>query len=193
MLCTGGDSDGASASTTAAPSGSVTAGGSTGQGPSADSAEPSASVEPRLALDTEGLALVVGSGTSALDFGAPRDQVTTVLTSQIGPVATTDQPECGQGPRTALQAGDLITLFDGDTFVGWTLVGPGDPPLTTLAGIGVGSTLAEVLEVYEVSVDADTLGPEFFSRDGQFGGGLTDETPQAKVTRLNAGETCFFR
>jgi hypothetical protein len=146
-----------------------------------------------LALSIDGLVLVVGPSTRRLDFGSTRDQVTALLTSQIGPVTTTDQPECGQGPRTALEAGGLLTLFDGDTFVGWTLTGPDDPPLTTLSGIGLGSTLAEVLEAYDVSVATDTLGPEFYTRDGQFGGGLTNESPQATVTRLNAGETCFFR
>ena len=146
-----------------------------------------------LALSAEGLALVVDAEVRQVEFGADRATITSVLTDRIGPVKTTELAECGQGPRTSLQAGDLVALFDGDSFVGWEARGIGVAPLTTLSGIAVGSTLAEVNGAHEVSVTSDTLGPEFFTRDGQFGGFLTGDAADATVTELHAGETCFFR
>lgn len=147
-----------------------------------------------LAVSIEGLALVDGTGTRPVEFGADRATVSAVLTQYLGPVTSTELPECGQGPRTALATGPFNTLFDGELFVGWSVDGRGRPePPTTLRGIGIGSTLADVQSAYEVSVTTGTLGVEFFTRDGQFGGLLDAEGPGGTVTELHAGETCFFR
>lgn len=190
----GSDASDAGTSTSPASSASPAAsasGAASGSPPSAPSS--TVSTQPALVLTPDGLALVVDATVRPLDFGADRTGVISVMTSQLGPVRTNELPECGQGPRTSLRAGVLVVLFDGDSFVGWQARGVGEPPLATQAGIGVGSTLAEVNAAYEVSVSNDTLGPEFFSRDGQFGGFLTGESPNATVTELHAGETCFFR
>ena len=51
----------------------------------------------------------------------------------------------------------------------------------------MGSTLAEVNGAHEVSVTSDTLGLEFFTRDGQFGGFLTWDAADATVTEAARG------
>ncbi len=187
--CTSG-SPADDATTPASAASSTASAGSDGSNPS-----DSASTESAVVLSISGLSVVAGSTPPrAVDFGADRASVDAVLTSHFGPVTTTDLPECGQGPRTALQAGPLSALFDGESFLGWTLDdSSASPPVLTSEGIGIGSTLAEVEQAYEVSVSTDTIGPEFFTRDGQFGGLLDGDSPSSKVTLLYAGETCFFR
>lgn len=164
--------------------------GTTAPAPTTSSVTPAA--EPVLVLTVDGLALVSGGASRPLDFGTARAAVTAVLAAQLGAVTSADQPECGQGPRTTAEAGAMTVLFDGDRFVGWFVDGAGTS-LTTTSGIGVGSTLAAVQDVYDVSVTEDSLGPEFFTEDGRFGGFLTGTGSGATVTSLHGGETCFFR
>lgn len=196
--CTADDRAGTAGATTASATGSAGTTVATGSAPSA-SADPSgsdtssASVQTTLGLDTQGLRLDDGGTDRVVEFGADRATVTGLLTRYLGPVTTDELPECGQGPRTSLAAGELVTLFDGDSFVGWELRGSSEPPLLLPDGLGIGSTLAELQDAYQVSVEETTLGTEFFTRDGQFGGFLDGTGPTATATRLSARETCYFR
>jgi hypothetical protein len=64
--------------------------------------------------------------------------------------------------------------------------------LTTMDGIGVGSTRAQLLAARPATtVEDSTLGTEFAVAD--MGGLFEDAAPDAKITHLWAGVTCAFR
>jgi hypothetical protein len=148
---------------------------------------------PVLVLEVDGLGVATGASIRHLPFGTDKTTIRTLLTNTVGAPKATDQPECGQGPRTQLDRQGFSALFDGTKFVGWTDSGKGSSKLTTADGIGVGSTLAAVRSSQaDITVTTGSLGPEFTSPGGL--GGILDGTgANAKVTVLYAGESCFFR
>ena len=79
-------------------------------------------------------------------------------------------------------------LFQNDTFQGWFIDEAG---LTTVDGVGVGSTRAALEDSGTVEMTPDsTLGAEFSL--GEMGGFLSAPTG-GEVDSLYAGLTCFFR
>jgi hypothetical protein len=77
-----------------------------------------------LMLQTDGLGVLAsGASIRQLPFGTALSQVKQALAATLGPVRTSASPECGQGPRTSLDAGGFGALFDGSKFVGWTDTG----------------------------------------------------------------------
>ncbi len=79
-------------------------------------------------------------------------------------------------------------------FVGWSL-NPGrgaGPAPTTMAGVGLCSTRAEVESAYVIKVKKSSLGHEFSTTSGLYG--LFDGAgPQAKVSAMWSGTSCVFR
>jgi hypothetical protein len=79
-------------------------------------------------------------------------------------------------------------------FVGWSL-NPGQaagPAPTTMAGVGLGSTRAEVESAYAIKVVQTSLGREFSTTSGLYG--LLDGAgPQARVSAMWSGTSCVFR
>ena len=64
--------------------------------------------------------------------------------------------------------------------------------LTTLDGVGLGSTLAELEENYDVGVIESSLGAEFYASNSLFG--LLDANESdGIITNLWAGVVCNFR
>jgi hypothetical protein len=149
----------------------------------------------------EGLRLVDSRSGSArpLDFGSPRAQVVQALTTLEGETPTgAVSPDCGEGLQESLRwRTGLITWFQGDEFVGWSLNQrhPGQPAprrrVTTMGGVGLGSTRAEMEEVYVTTIDDTSLGVEFSA--GGFHGILESRRMDAVVTNLWAGMSCIFR
>jgi hypothetical protein len=178
-------------------SGSVSAPVSTSASAStgASSAAARSATAPQLVLEPDGLGLLVeASSVRHLPFGTDVVAVTTALDTTLGTMVRTTQTECGQGPRLQLSRDGFSALFDGVSFVGWHDSGRIRPPLTTAAGIGVGSTLASVRSVIaDVTVTTDTLGPEWTAGELGLGGLLDGTAATSKVTQIYAGETCFFR
>lgn len=107
-----------------------------------------------------------------------------------------DQPECPAGPATFARFGDpdsglLLTMQDG-ALAGWSIAE--GSTLTTSAGIGIGSTKADVDAAYgstEVVPDS-TLGIELFLENG-LSVLLDADAPDGAVTALWAGVNCIFR
>jgi hypothetical protein len=164
--------------------------------PAATSApSPARSARPTLVLMADGLG-VQGPGPSItkLLFGeATAAQVDAAITATLGKPQRQAMAECGQGPRIGSQSDRFTVLYDGTEFLGWTEPGAPGRHLTSTAGIGIGSTLAEVRAVQAgVQTMDETLGPEFFT-EGGISGMLDGLTPSSKVTLVYAGETCFFR
>jgi hypothetical protein len=172
-----------------------------------DPEQPSPSVAPpgesvvRVTVAGEGLRLVDSRTGSArpLDFGSPRAQVVQALTALEGETATGSvSPDCGEGLQESLEwRTGLITWFQSDEFVGWSLNerhSSQPAPLhrvTTMGGVGLGSTRAEMEEVYVTTIEDTSLGVEFST--GGFHGILDSRRRDAVVTNLWAGMTCIFR
>jgi len=144
------------------------------------------------ALDSEGLRLVSPTGSTLLiAFGHPAKVANEALTAARG--APTEQglnSECGAGPLVYVNWADGLTAyFQNDTFAGWAANGAGP---TTMSGIGIGSTRAEMEDVYAgVTVSETTLGQEFAA--GQLYGILDGTGPQARITAMWSGVSCNFR
>lgn len=175
--------------------------------------DPSAAGHPPvIGLDGEGLRLVdpKTGATRALAFGIDEKQLKRVTEKLKGPAETGRNEECGAGPLAYLSWSDGLTLYSLDgLFAGWalsetqpaTVPAKAAPPagrkgeasarLTTISGIGVGSTRAQLLDVYDAKIEQTTLGTEFNAAGLS---GILDGTgPKAKVTDLWSGVNCVFR
>ncbi|MCF8505738.1 MAG: hypothetical protein K9G59_12570 [Caulobacter sp.] len=162
----------------------------------AEPAAPAAPATPamplKLALTGDGLTVVAETGSTQL-LAFSRDKVQTLVTMtrvEPAPGVESVNSECGAGPLTFVAwPGGLTLLFQEDRFAGWTVDKPG---LTTMDGIGVGSTRAELLAARPgATVEESTLGTEFAVAD--MGGLFDGKGPDAKIDTLWAGVTCMFR
>ncbi|MFQ4135513.1 hypothetical protein PGN35_004265 [Nodosilinea sp. PGN35] len=171
-----------------------------------DTAPPAGAVDPApgdqvddvqslLALSGEGLQLVgdrTGS-TTTLEFGSAIELVADAVTSILGePLESGENSECGSGPQTITQwpRGLVLHAANGE-FIGWSARPEPDAALTTMAGVGVGSSRSELDAAYTVEVFASTLGTEFSA--GSLFGILSSPAPDAVIEHLWAGTTCNFR
>ena len=137
-----------------------------------------------------------GRGTGRkLSFGEPDAVVVDFITRLRGdqPPRRSSNAECGGGPLTFADWGDGFRLaFSEGRFAGWTAGESAPRGFTTVSGIHVGSTLAELRAAHpDVTVSEDTLGPEFSA--GDIHGFLSGTTDAATVTTLWAGVSCMFR
>ncbi|MDP3405566.1 MAG: hypothetical protein Q8S03_12800 [Brevundimonas sp.] len=158
-------------------------------------AEPAAPVQAEggLAIEGEGLRIFDAAGAArALPFGTPQATVIAAVTAATGGIAPeqSTNAECGAGPTQFARYDDgLQLLFQDEKFAGWFLESPG---LTTVDGVGVGTTRAALDAARTVTLTPDsTLGIEFSA--GDVGGFLTAEGAAGTVESLYAGLTCFFR
>ena len=149
-----------------------------------------------IALDGEGIRLVNGEtgSTRLLAFGTERVATETALAALLGPPdGRSSNEECGAGPMDFSNFGDFAANFQDDRFVGWFLRG-GDnkSSLTTMSGVGIGTTRSEMAEslTFEIYEDS-TIGTEFHTAG--FSGLLESDAPDAQVTDLWAGTNCIFR
>lgn len=146
-----------------------------------------------LAIEAEGLRIFDDTGAArAIPFGTPQATAIATVAASVGGAApeVTTNSECGAGATQFAEfSNGLQLLFQNNQFQGWFVDEAG---VTTVDGMGVGSTRASIESSRTVEMQADsTLGDEFTS--GDVGGFLTDATPQGTVTSLYAGLTCFFR
>lgn len=148
-----------------------------------------------LNLAPDGLTLVSESGSARqLTFEAPRAAAIATVTGALGkPIANDHNDECGGGPMDMASFKGGLTLFflDG-RFAGWDVDPREKGKFSTAAGIGIGSTLKQLRDVVTVDVQPDSsLGIEF--NTGGLSGLLSANTPEGRITRLWAGNTCIFR
>lgn len=146
-----------------------------------------------LAIEAEGLRLFdAGGAARAIPFGTPQATAMAAVAASVGGPApeVATNAECGAGPvQFAKFSNGLQLMFQDNQFQGWFIDKAG---VTTVDGMGVGSTRASIEDSRTVEMQEDsTLGAEFSS--GDIGGFLTEATPQGVVTGLYAGLTCFFR
>lgn len=183
---------------------------------SRDSAAAAVPVEPsvRLALTSNALQLVnaqTGS-TNEIPLGRPFEPLVATLTTvlQQPPANVGVNEECGAGPlKMATWPNGLTLAFQQKApqdaaadsaasrewqFVGWSLnpTQYSGPALITMAGIGLGSTRAEMESAYVIKVVKSSLGYEFSTSAGLYGlfDGMGSE---ARITAMWSGTSCVFR
>lgn len=154
---------------------------------------------PIVALDGEGLRLVnpTSGATRALAFGGDIAPVIDALTRIRGTEPTrTTNGECGAGPLDMATWPDGFTLVSqGGTFRGWSLNPRNGTDASarpaTMAGLGLGSTRAELDDAYDATITSSSLGTEFAA--GGLYGVLGSARADAQITALWAGTSCVFR
>lgn len=152
--------------------------------------------EVLVALADGGLQTVNVQTGSTLDILFEVDQeiaLSTVSTAIGEPTETVDTSECPAGPLkiTTWPNGLSINTLE-ETFVGWSVrSNSGSENLTTIAGVGIGSSLQDLQAAYDVEIMESSLGTEF--NVGQMSGLLSSDQPDGKITDLWAGANCIFR
>ncbi len=204
--CSGGSAT--SASATPSPTASPTASPTPSPTPS-PSAIPTPSVvavptparpaatpfKPVLVLEPDGLGVLVSAAsirhypfttTTAGDVSALVDTVR-------GTGDVQSLPDCGQGARSSYASHGLSLLFDGETWVGWT-VQAGTPRLSSVDGVALGLTWTQLKKIRPKAMRSqESLGDEFYESDRAINGFLSGPKDSDTVTTLYAGETCTFR
>jgi hypothetical protein len=149
-----------------------------------------------LSLDGDGLRIVLASAgsTRLLAFETESEAVITAVSASLGsPASQGTSIDCGGG------AMDFVTFADGlsiniqrGRFVGWSArASSRSNSLTTMRGIGVGSTRAALDSADAVRVGTTSLGEEFSA--GGIAGVLDGAARAARITALWAGLNCFAR
>lgn len=155
------------------------------------SAPPSA---PRLAVEGEGLRwfLQPSGSARAVPFGRPQDEVMASLEPLRGLAVKGTNQDCGAGPvQYATWRDGLSLVFQGNRFVGWSLDGRAEDVIATAAGVGPGTTRAELQSAYSATISKTSLGYEFST--GDLHGVLDGASVRARVTDMWAGVSCVGR
>ncbi|MBA3987173.1 MAG: hypothetical protein H0X63_11515 [Flavobacteriales bacterium] len=160
--------------------------------------------KPLLALTSNALQLVDSNtgSTREIPFEMPEGQMVDMLTNVLGELPNSIQvnEECGAGSlKMASWNNGLTIVFQEEQesqwiFAGWFAEAPSNSAqkITTMAGIGIGSTRAEMEDVYEIEVYESTLGQEFSTTSGLHG--IFDGTSKnAKIEHMWSGLSCNFR
>ncbi len=148
-----------------------------------------------VALDQEGLRLVAESGSTRLvKFGVPTADAVAALSSALGnPADRAINSECGAGPTEFVSwSNDLDALFLDGKFAGWSGGRDSGGKVTTMDGVGVGSTRQALTASFgDLKVEESTLGIEFSA--GEISGILDKDGPAGKVEVIWGGTSCVFR
>lgn len=149
-----------------------------------------------LALDDEGLRVVVAQtgSTRLIAFGSDSVDILDVVARSLGaPKHRGSNAECGAGAMdfASYENGLSINLQSGH-FVGWS-VRPSSSAntLTTMNGVGVGSSRAALDSAFVNTVTTTSLGEEFSS--GALSGVLDKAGPTGRITNMWAGVNCIAR
>jgi hypothetical protein len=163
-----------------------------------------------LVLTSDALQLVdqITGSSNELPFGTPENQLIEIInnTLQSKAISIGVNTECGSGPLKMVAWSNGLTLVFQENnaksnepkndwlFEGWYVDGTKESvnTLTTMAGIGIGSTLAEMQSAYEIEVKKTSLGQEFSTASGLYGI-LDGDGKDAKITHLWSGVSCNFR
>lgn len=139
--------------------------------------------------------------TSEISFDSPQEHAIEVVTKVLGAKpAIGINGECGAGPlKMATWENGLTLLFQEKKgewfFVGWSAnqAKNDQKKLTTMAGIGVGSTKKEMEAVYVIKVDKSSLGYEFSTKSNDLFGIFDAAGDEGKITNMWSGVSCNFR
>lgn len=158
-----------------------------------ESAPASAPVEALLEGDGLTPPNAGGGGTALkLAFGMNEAEAATYLTGLYG--AEPVRSDCADTGLSVLTFGGYLDLlFEAGALAGWTLKTGAPEGFSTLSGVHIGATLAEVrAAIPEAQVTEASVGPEFALPEQVFGF-LSGTDDAATVTGLYAGRACIFR
>ena len=158
-----------------------------------------------LALTSDALQLVnsLTGSTREITFGKPLDETVETINKvlQIKVSSIGINTECGAGPlKMAVWKNGLNLIFEEQEsnkewqFAGWYLgkTAGNLQRLTTMAGIGIGSSRQEMESAYIIKVNMTSIGYEFSTSSGLYG--IFDGPGKnAKITDMWSGLTCIFR
>lgn len=132
--------------------------------------------------------LLDGDELGVTKVGADQSVAVQAVTAALGaPTAQPAEDVACVASEEEVAFGDLRLAFSGGRLAGWM---NRRPDLRSSEGIAVGSTVADVLEVYGDTValqGGTTDAGETFAADGGLSGGLTSEAPDGTVTYLYNG------
>lgn len=134
-----------------------------------------------------------------LTFGeSTEDEVVEVLAVALGePLEEGELTDCGEGPLRFVNFPSLSAYFAEGGFAGWRVAPTPTMVLTTVEGIALGSTRAELEEAYpDAVIEESSLGVEatIGSGDGPFLSALlSGDGPDATVEELWSGSLCIAR
>lgn len=149
---------------------------------------------PRLAVEGEGLRWFLQPSGSArpIPFGRPQAEVMASLEAVRGVAAKGTNQDCGAGPvQYATWRDGLSLVFQDDRFVGWSLNSRAADAIATAAGVGPGTTRAELESAYKATLSKTSLGYEFSA--GDLHGVLNGAAASARITDMWAGVSCVAR
>jgi hypothetical protein len=197
-----------SAATSSAPPSTSSAPPSSAPTSSAPSSTTTSTTPPSklapVVLEADGLGYVSGASSIRHEkFGTTSSTtITQVVASLLGEAGARNAlPDCSPSIEVLAfpTAAEVLSLYlDGERFVGWTVTRrvpaqPSSEHLATAAGIGIGSSLADLRSTFAaVEVTTGSVGPEW-SVAGGLAGGLDGTRPSDVVTRIGAGRTCVSR
>lgn len=147
----------------------------------------------KLALDGEGLRIfTVATGSSrAIPFGIDKAEALGMLEAVQGAPPSDQGENIDCGATNAIWPDGLTVWFARDKFVGWS-VASAVSPLSTVGGLKLGSTRAEVENGASVArIAPSSLGEEFTA--GGVAGLLDSADADARVSNLWAGAACIAR
>ncbi len=161
--------------------------------------------KPILVLTSNALQLVDSATGSSkeLSFGMPERQMVELLTGILGKAPNSIQinEECGAGPLKMAAWNNGLTVVFQDVkqkgewlFSGWfvTTTSGTAQKITTMAGIGIGSTREAMEDAYVLKVFESTLGQEFSTSSGLYGI-FEGASKNAKIIHMWSGLSCNFR
>lgn len=156
-----------------------------------------------LALSENGIQIIKQSNgaSNEISYGNPLTQTLNTIEKVLKLKANlSTNTECGAGVlKMATWDNGLTLLFQEKKnewlFAGWAAhtAKNADLKLTTMAGIGVGSTRKEMESAYVINVNKTSLGYEFTTKSGNLFGILDGAGEDAKITNLWSGVSCNFR
>jgi hypothetical protein len=131
--------------------------------------------------------------SGSIEFGQPKDQVIAAVAAIRGRPTAGRNAECPSGAVDYASFGPLDLHFQDGKFAGWVLDGAANPPIENEWGVAIGKRRSEIGDGDRdpPRFEQTSLGPEF-SVEG-IGGMLDGNTPNARVTTLFSGVSCFAR
>ena len=152
-------------------------------------------------LDPDGLGFASGA-TPAASAGAKATAaaVAQLAFSNSSQVAVMSELVQALGPGTTpaptgcqldqVVEGGFTVFFANGEFVGWMLTGS-DPPLTTVDGIAIGTSVADLQKLRpDVTIAPAGLGAAFNTASGGLSGLLSGSDESSTIGTLFAGRTC---
>ncbi len=150
--------------------------------------------ENTFALAEAGLTVTVDGTVHDLPYGTARAEVDALVEQVLG--APTDEffsEECPAGPATQVgYVGGLELVHQDGAFAGWGLDAGTNAAFMTPAGVGIGTSRADVEAAYPgVDIFESTLGTEFFT--GEVAGVFDADADGDPVFVMWSGVACVYR